>query len=137
MSPSKVLMPMAFASMVGGNCTIISTSTNIAVSGYIASAGMQPVGFFEIFYIGLITTVVAIVYMTISWKWIFPDNKHESFIEEYKIREYFSEIFITENSSLVGQNVFTSDLSKQDIRIIKIVRKDNREIVPDFNTAYR
>ncbi len=135
-SPSRVLMPMAFASMVGGNCTIISTTTNIAVSGYITNAGMQPIGFYEIFYLGLITTVVAIAYMTLTWKWIFPDYKHESFIEEYKIREYFSEIFIAANSSLIGQRIFDSDLSKQDIRIIKIVRKDNREVIPTAFTVF-
>jgi di/tricarboxylate transporter len=136
MSPSRVLMPMAFASMVGGNCTIISTTTNIAVSGYIANAGMQPIGFYEIFYLGLIITIVAIAYMTLTWKWIFPDYKHESFIEEYKIREYFSEIFIAANSSLIGQRIFDSDLSKQDIRIIKIVRKDNREVIPTASTVF-
>jgi di/tricarboxylate transporter len=135
-SPSKVLMPMAFASMVGGNCTIISTSTNIAVSGYIANIGMKPIGFYEIFYLGLITTVVAIVYMTLTWKWIFPDYKQESFIEEYKIREYFSEIFITPDSLLVRQRIFDSDLSKQEIRIIKIVRKDDREIIPTASTVF-
>lgn len=135
-SPSKVLMPMAFASMVGGNCTIISTSTNIAVSGYITNIGMKPLGFYEIFNLGLITTIVAVIYMTVLWKWIFPDYKHESFIEEYKIREYFSEIFIAANSTLIGQKVFESDLSKQEIRIIKIVRKDNREITPYAITVF-
>jgi di/tricarboxylate transporter len=74
--------------------------------------------------------------MTLTWKWIFPDYKHESFIEEYKIREYFSEIFIAANSSLVGQRIFDSDLSKQDIRIIKIVRKDNREVIPTAFTVF-
>ncbi len=135
-SPSRVLMPMAFSSMVGGNCTIISTSTNIAVSGYIANIGMRPLGFYEIFYLGAITTVVAIIYMALTWRWIFPDYKHESFIEEYKIREYFSEIFIKTNSRLAGQSVFTSDLSKQEIRILKIVRKDNKEVIPDTTTVF-
>lgn len=137
MNPSRVLMPMAFSSMAGGNCTIISTSTNVAVSGYIANSGMEPLGFYEIFYLGAITTIVAITYMALTWKWIFPNRKHESFIEEYKIREYFSEVFITEQSNLIGQNVFLSDLARQEIRIIKIVREGNREIIPDGYEIFR
>jgi di/tricarboxylate transporter len=136
MSPSRVLMPMAFSSMIGGNCTIISTSTNVAVSGYIANAGMQPLGFWEIFSLGAIITGVGITYMMLTWKWIFPDRKHESFIEEYKIREYFSEIFITHKSKLVGQNVFVSDLSKQEIRIVKILRLDGTEVIPDADSVF-
>ena len=50
---SKLLMPLAYAAILGGTCTLIGTSTNVAVSGYIAKAGLEPVGMFEISGIGL------------------------------------------------------------------------------------
>ncbi|MBA3835206.1 MAG: anion permease, partial [Sphingomonas sp.] len=54
MSASRLLMPLAFASMLGGTCTLIGTSTNVAVSGYIKKAGMPELGMFEITPIGLV-----------------------------------------------------------------------------------
>ncbi|MBI2822908.1 MAG: potassium transporter TrkA, partial [Acidobacteria bacterium] len=60
---SKLLMPLAFGSIMGGTCTLIGTSTNIAVSGYIAKAGMQPLALFEIAPVGLILVLVGILYM--------------------------------------------------------------------------
>ena len=51
-SPSQILMPMAFASILGGTCTLIGTSTNVAVSGYIAKLGMRPISLFEITPVG-------------------------------------------------------------------------------------
>ena len=53
-SASKLLMPLAFASILGGTCTLIGTSTNVAVSGYIAKSGMEPLSLFEITPVGLV-----------------------------------------------------------------------------------
>ena len=52
-SPSKFLMPVAFASIVGGTCTLIGTSTNVAVSGYLKGLNMEPLGMFEFSLVGL------------------------------------------------------------------------------------
>jgi di/tricarboxylate transporter len=52
-SPSKLLMPVAYASILGGTLTLIGTSTNVAVSGFIARAGMEPLTLFEVTPVGL------------------------------------------------------------------------------------
>ncbi|WP_373055542.1 SLC13 family permease [Zunongwangia sp. H14] len=129
-SPSKVLIPVAYSSILGGTCTLIGTSTNVAVSGYIASVGMEALHFFEIFGIGLILCITGIVFILLFWKKILPDHKEGSFAEEYKIKEYLSEIVIRENSDLIGELAFQSELAKWEVRIIKIIRGKD-ELIPN------
>ncbi|MDT0641505.1 SLC13 family permease [Zunongwangia sp. F363] len=129
-SPSKVLIPVAYSSILGGTCTLIGTSTNVAVSGYIASVGMEALHFFEIFGIGIILCITGITFILLFWKKILPDHKEGSYAEEYKIKEYLSEIVIRENSDLIGELAFQSELAKWDVRIIKIIRSKD-ELIPN------
>ncbi|WP_026933265.1 SLC13 family permease [Christiangramia echinicola] len=128
-SPSKVLIPVAYSSILGGTCTLIGTSTNVAVSGYIASVGLEPLHFFEIFWIGLILSVIGIIFMLIFWKRLLPDRAEGAFIEEYKIKQYLSEVIISEKSNLIGEYAFKSQLAKWNVKIIKIIR-NKEEIIP-------
>ncbi|WP_373519243.1 SLC13 family permease [Pricia sp.] len=129
-SPSKVLIPVAYASILGGTCTLIGTSTNVAVSGYMNGIGLEPLAFFEILWIGLILFATGLVFMVIFWKRMLPDYRESSFTEEYNIKQYLSEIVISEASNLVGQSAFRTDLAQWDVRIIKIVRGKN-EFIPN------
>ncbi len=134
-SPSKVLIPVAYASILGGTCTLIGTSTNVAVSGYITHVGLQPLHFFEFFWIGLLLFFTGIVIILIFWNRILPDYKETSYMEEYKIKQYLSEIVITGQSRLIGQLAFESELSG-DIRILKIIRQKTA-FIPDTSTYLR
>ncbi len=125
-SASKLLMPLAFASMLGGTCTLIGTSTNVAVSGFIAKSGMQPLSLFEITPVGIIIVIVGTLYMLLIGQHLLPDHKDEDLAGEYAIREYMSEIVVLPDSHLVGQRIFESDLSKMDFRILRVIRSDNR-----------
>jgi len=133
LSPSKVLIPVAYASILGGTCTLIGTSTNVAVSGYIESVGLEPLSFFEIFGVGLILFITGLTFMLIFRNKLLPDYSGESLEKEYNFKEYLSEIIIPPDSDLVGQQAFSSDLSKLNIKIIKVIRSKN-EIIPDQST---
>lgn len=133
LSPSKVLIPVAFASILGGTCTLIGTSTNVAVSGYITQAGMEPLHFFEILGIGLIFLVTGIVFILIFYNKLLPDHKEVGYNERYDIAQYLSEIVVSEKSKLIGQIAFYSDLAKQDVRILKIIR-DKEDFIPNSAT---
>ncbi|WP_100615197.1 SLC13 family permease [Confluentibacter citreus] len=133
LSPSKVLIPVAFASILGGTCTLIGTSTNVAVSGYIAQAGLEPLHFFEILGIGLIFLVTGIVFILIFYNKLLPDHKEAGYNERYNIAQYLSEIVVSEKSKLIGQIAFHSDLAKQDVRILKIIR-DKDDFIPNSLT---
>ncbi len=125
-SPSKVLMPVAYASILGGTCSLIGTSTNVAVSGYIARAGMQPMGLFEITPIGLIILSVGVLYMMLIGRHLLPDRPSESLTEDYAIREYISEIVVVPDSHMIGQAIFESDLAKMEFRILEVIRGKRR-----------
>ena len=133
-SPSKILMPLAYASILGGTCTLIGTSTNIAVSNFIAGQNMKPLGLFEITPIGLILVAVGIAYLVLVARRLLPANPEESLTEDFAIRSYLSEIVVMPGSQLIGQKVFQSDLSKLDFRILKLVR-DAQSLTPHSDTT--
>ncbi|MER2997891.1 SLC13 family permease [Pontibacter populi] len=130
---SKLLMPLAYAAILGGTCTLIGTSTNVAVSGYIVKAGLEPVGMFEISGIGLVIFVVGIIYMMTIGQRMLPDNSDQELTEEYKLQKYLTEIIVMKDSPLVGQLVFASDLTALHFRILNIIRS-NENFLPDFRT---
>ena len=121
-SPSKLMIPLAYASILGGTCTLIGTSTNIAVSNFIAGQNLKPLGLFEITPVGLILVAVGIAYLLLVAKHLLPSNPEESLTEDFAIRSYLSEIVVMPGSHLIGQKMFQSDLTKLDFRILKIMR---------------
>ncbi len=123
-SPSKLLMPVAFASIMGGTCTLIGTSTNVAVSGFLSQEKMNPIGMFEITPVGIILFLTGIAYMYIIGRRFLPDNPEASLAEGYAIREYLSEVVVVKNSPLIGKHIFETNLSKMDIRILQLIRDD-------------
>jgi len=130
---SKLLMPLAYAAILGGTCTLIGTSTNVAVSGYIAKTGLEPVGLFEITGIGMIIFLVGIAYMMTIGQRMLPDNADQELTEEYKLQKYLTEIIVIKESPLIGQLVFASDLTALHFRILNIIRR-KENFLPDFRT---
>ena len=121
-SPSRLLMPLAFASILGGTCTLIGTSTNVAVSGYIKKAGMPELSMFEITPIGLIIVAIGVVYLMLVGRHLLPEHKEASLTANYAMREYVSEIIVLPNSPLIGQDSYDSDLNVLEFQILKIIR---------------
>jgi di/tricarboxylate transporter len=136
-SASKLLMPLAFASILGGTCTLIGTSTNVAVSGYIARSGMVPLSLFEITPIGVMILVTGMAYMVLIGKRLLPGHPDDSLTEEYAIREYLSEIVVQADSHMIGQRIFESDLSKMDFRILEVLRRDQKFLPTSRSTIER
>jgi di/tricarboxylate transporter len=131
-SPSKLLMPVAYASIVGGTCTIIGTSTNIAVNGYIDQAGLGALGFFEILPIGIVLFVISIIYMALFSNRLLPDHKEESLTDEFHLKEFVSEVVITAGSPLIGQQIFRSNLSRMGFRILNVIRDGHNFLPGDY-----
>jgi di/tricarboxylate transporter len=136
-SSSKILMPLSYASILGGTCTLIGTSTNVAVSGYLDKAGIEPVGLFEITPIGLILFAVGIIYMmTIGKKLLPKQTNQQGLVEEYNIKKYLTEILVMPESPLIGQNVFTSALANAPFRTLNLIRGKNN-FLPDYHTVFQ
>jgi di/tricarboxylate transporter len=133
-SPSRMLMPMAFASILGGTCTLIGTSTNVAVSGYLVKAGFESLSIFELAPIGLLIFGCGILYMALIGKYLLPSYDDGDLTESYDIKEYLSEIVISEGSPLIGEKIFSSELTNMDLRILNVIR-GHINFLPDHLTV--
>ena len=125
-SPSKVLIPLAYASMLGGTCTLIGTSTNVAASGYVASTGLEPFSMFEFLPVGLVACVVGIAYMMLGGHRLLPDTREGGYEEQYSIREFLSEVVVTPGSPLAGQALRDSRLGQMGLQVRAVLRGSGR-----------
>lgn len=129
LTPSKVLIPLAFASMLGGTCTLIGTSTNVAASAYVRERGLVPFSMFEFLPVGVAVGVMGLLYMVLLGHRLLPDRT-ETTEEEYSIREYLSEVVITPGSLLAGQEIRGMQLAEMGLQVRAIQRGDQR-LYPD------
>ncbi|HEX2163797.1 MAG TPA: SLC13 family permease, partial [Thermoanaerobaculia bacterium] len=121
-SPSRFLMPIAFASILGGTCTLIGTSTNLAVSGSLAAAGEPPLGMFELAPVGLVALPIGLAYLLLFGRRLLPDRAEASLADAYAIRQYLFEARIPEGSALVGQRLYDSELARRGFRVLEVSR---------------
>lgn len=124
-SPSRLLMPLSFASILGGTCTLIGTSTNVAVSGAMKHRGLEEVGMFEITPVGVCVFLAGLIYMIfVGMKWVPERDRAEHHGSDGQMREYLSEVVILPGSPLIGQAAFQSDFSVLEFQVVKIRRHD-------------
>jgi di/tricarboxylate transporter len=123
--PSRLLMPLAFASLMGGTCTLIGTSTNVAVSGAIAKLGLEPLRMFEFTGIGIVLMLTGILYMVFIGSRLVPERDKAAAIAGDAMRDYLAEVVVLPSSPLIGQAAFDSDFSAMDFQVMKIRRADN------------
>src|SRR5690606_10540761 len=123
---SRILMPVSFASMFGGVCTLIGTSTNILVSSIAEKNGLRPFSMFEFTPLGLIFVAIGIVYMFAVGIRLIPERRSEGdLVEEFKLEDYLAEVVILEGSASIGKALYEAPIVKDlDITILKIERGD-------------
>lgn len=134
-NPSKLLIPLSFASMLGGAMTLIGTPPNIVVSDLLAENGFQPFSFFDYTPIGLILLFVGILYIALAGRWLLPDRKRgkelqrvdspEELMEVYKLSEDLFRLRIRQGSPLAGKSLLESDLgSSYGVNVLEIFRAE-------------
>ena len=133
--PSKLLMPLAFGAILGGSCTLIGTSTNLAVSGAIVRYGQEPFSMFELTAVGVVTFGFGLLYMMLIGRRMLPARGGEdSFADQYQIRAYISEVLVLPDSTLVGKTLGEAKLNSDlDLHIIGIVRSGQTIASPNPN----
>ena len=130
---SKLLMPLAFGAILGGTCTLIGTSTNLAVSGAMQRYQMQPLSMFELTPVGLTIVAVGLVYMLFVGRKFLPAHKSgQELTEQYSIREYITELLVLSDSSLVGRTLAETNLTVEfDLNVIGIIRGATERLAPN------
>lgn len=136
-SPSRLLMPLAFSSILGGTCTLIGTSTNVAVSGAMVKQGMEAVGMFEITPVGVIVFAAGLFYMMFVGNRFLPErDRAEGGVSNEPIREYLCEVVILAGSPIIGQEVYSSDFSVMEFQVLKVRRGGQEmEVSPHLKLA--
>ncbi|NEQ51260.1 MAG: SLC13 family permease [Leptolyngbya sp. SIO3F4] len=128
LSPSKLLMPLSFATILGGMLTVVGTSTSVLASGLSEQLGHGDFSLFQFIELGAIVFVVGLLYLTFVAPVLLPnrDVPGDSLSQEYGLKEYVSEVVVTPRSSLVGQTLQTSQLQRRfDMDVLEIIRNGN------------
>ena len=123
-SPSKLLMPLAFGAILGGTCTLIGTSTNLAVSGALPRYGIEPFTMFELTRVGVLIVCVGMLYMLLVGLRLLPTRKSsDSLTEQYHVRQYMTEVMVLDNSPLIGKSLAEARISDElDLTVLGILR---------------
>ena len=123
-SPSKLLIPLSFASMFGGVCTLIGTSTNILVSSIAAEHGLSPFGMFELSPLGLVLFTVGALYLLTVGVRLIPDRRAGADLtQSYGMGDYLTEILVLPDSPAVGRLLRESPLVRDlDLDVLEIQR---------------
>ncbi|HQZ97756.1 MAG TPA: SLC13 family permease [Pyrinomonadaceae bacterium] len=127
-SASKILMPVSFASMFGGVCTLIGTSTNILVSSIAEKNNLPAFTMFEFAPLGLIMFAVGTAYLLLVGIRLIPERRGQGDLtESFALSEYLTEIVLLPHAASVGSKIRNSALVHDlDINIIEIRRGDER-----------
>jgi len=139
-SPSKLLMPLSFASMMGGMLTLIGTSTNILASDVSARLLGRPFSMFEFTSLGALVLGVGSLYLLFVGRYLIPERikPQEDLTEEFKMSGYLSEVVVTKDSPLVGDTVQHALQELQlDVDIVQIIRSGEAFPAPFVNKQFR
>ncbi|EMY81753.1 sodium/TCA dicarboxylates symporter, putative [Psychroflexus gondwanensis ACAM 44] len=131
-SPSKMLIPLSFASIFGGMCTLIGTSTNILVSGIAEKEGEQAISMFQMTPIAGVLLVVGVVYMSIFGIKLLPKSRRSKDLKsKFDVNNYITLVELLSNSSSIGKKIMDSELVTEfNIDIIEVRRNGNSFTLP-------
>ena len=125
---SRFLIPLSYAAIVGGTCTIIGTSTNLVASGIAKERGLEEFGMFEVSKLGIIFVAVTFFYMLFIGRKLLPDRVTLSTLfESDESKEFLTVAVISKGSELIGKKIKDSRLGKiRNFRVIEVVRSGNK-----------
>lgn len=129
LSSKKFLIPLSYATILGGMCTLIGTSTNLVVHGLILENGYQGFGMFELGKVGIIIAIIGTLYMSIAGNKLLPGEKilfKQKSTTDYK--DYYYDIVIPETSNLIRLEIKNGRIKELKNLIIKSIERDNNII---------
>ena len=120
---SKLLIPLSYASIFGGTCTLLGTSTNLLASGILLDAGHAPIGMFELASVGLPILAFGSIYLVLLGNKLLPHRETlTSILTDEERKEFITEAFVRAGSDLHGKTAKEGELLKHGIRLLEIVR---------------
>lgn len=127
-SPSKILLPLSYAAIVGGTLTLVGTSTNLIVNAIAIESGQPPFGMFEFARLGWVYLVLGLAYVLLFARRLLPSRAViSSLTHKYHMGTYLTELRVDEDSPLVGRSAKEVGINQRyDITILAIIREGER-----------
>ncbi|MFM9845750.1 MAG: SLC13 family permease [Hyphomicrobiaceae bacterium] len=122
-SPSRFLLPLAFASILTSSVTLISTSTNLIVSDLLTNYRQAPMGMFEMAPVGLPIAIAGVLYVWLIGVRLIPQRENQKAEEKIGERAYQADILIAQDSPLIGKSLKDAQLTEDaGLSVVKVVR---------------
>lgn len=128
-APSKLLIPLAYAAMFGGTCTLIGTSSNLVISSQLQRGGLTSLGMLELGWIGIPTTLIGILYLATVGQRLLPNRKDWLESANDEAREYLAEVEVAADSPLIGRTVEKAGLRNLPGLYLAEIRRTDGEIL--------
>lgn len=123
-SPSQLMMPLSYAAIVGGVCTLIGTSTNLVINDMLITHGIEGLSLFELAWVGVPLVIVTIVFVMLMSGWLLPKRKDDTQVFS-DAKEYTIEMVVGAGSVLGGQSIEKAGLRNlTGVYLIEIIRGD-------------
>lgn len=131
-SPSYLLMPLAFGTILASSMTLVATSTNIVVSGLMQEYGLAPLGIFELTPVGIVILVTGLLYMRYLGHRLIPDRTSvEEDGNNLDSSVYLTETVILPDSPLAGKTLAESGLGRDlDLNVVRLIRDRHHYLTP-------
>ena len=139
MSPSIFLMPIAFASLLGGMTTLIGTPPNIIVATFRQQAGVEPFRMFDFTPVGIGVAIAGLIFIVlVGWRLI-PTRRGQAESDElFEIEQYLTEVRISDESSLVDKRLSElNTIAETRVTVVGLVRDGERRMAPGAQTKFR
>ncbi len=130
---SKLLLPISFAGIIGGSCTLMGTSTNLIVNAVAIERGVERFKFFEFTWFGAIFLVITIITVSILLRFL-PRKRKGDISTDYDLDEFITKGIINKNSRLIGKNI--NEVFGSEAEDIEVIRLKRRGIVNDHPGKY-
>ena len=129
-SPSKMLIPLSYASIAGGMVTLMGSSTNVVVAGLVAGHGLPPMGLFDFSLIGLPSAIIVLIFLAFVGSKLLPDRAGEPVFTRSRLQGCLFEVRIAEGSPLAGQTLDQAKLDTEDDSATIVQVRRGKHVMP-------
>jgi di/tricarboxylate transporter len=131
-APSRLRMPISFASQMGGTLTLIGTSTNLLVAGLVLELGVERIRLFDITGPALVLTLLGLAYLLTVGRWLMPTREAAADVmERYELRDYLSVLVVDDDSPLSGRSLRDTRFSDEyGLEVVEVQRGGHRLRAP-------
>ena len=125
LSASKLLLPLSYAAILGGTCTLIGTSTNLVVDGLVQEKGLPAFGIFDVAWVGVPVLLGGAAFMLLISRFLLP-NRASMASQWEDAREYHVEMLVAKGSPLAGRTIQDAGLRNLTYGFLTDIQRDER-----------